>query len=346
MSIFKFSQSTSPVPGKQHKERKYFALFILAILALFFFYASFPLLLGISGAAILYVLLKPIYLKLERKLGNKCISAVLVLLLSLLLIILPIFGIAYLAFIDISDFLANPENIAQFASVFPDETLLDAEEFVKAHIMEISNFATGLSLTALDTTVSILVNLTVMYIILYYLLTENKKASRAMKNILPFTRKNTEKLAAEFSNVINATFLGNGIVAIMMGVLFGAGLYLMGASNVFFWTVAGTISAIIPIIGMQLVWIPIALYYIFEGSYFTAGAIALWGAFLSYIFDGYARQFVQKKIAEIHPFVSIIGLIIGVTYFGVTGIIIGPLLIALFVLIAKIFREEYLPAWS
>jgi predicted PurR-regulated permease PerM len=329
------------------REKKYLALIIILLFALFFFYAAMPLLLGISGAAILYVLLKPIYLKLSSRLNRKTIPALLVLLLSFILIVLPILILLYFAAVDIAIFLGQPGNLNMLLSYIPiNQEAINLEKLFEEHIMEISNFATGISLFALDIVTSLSINLVVMYLILYYLLTENRRASALMRLIIPFNKKNSEKLASEFYNVINATFITNGAVAIVIGVLLAAGLYIAGAENIIFWGVAGTLAAIIPVIGIQIIWIPAGIYYIIEGEFIIAAALMAWGAFLSYLFDGYVRQLVQKRIGSIHPFVSIVGLIIGVAYFGVTGIIIGPLLISLFVLTAQMFKEEYLPGWG
>ncbi|MBD3398603.1 AI-2E family transporter [Candidatus Micrarchaeota archaeon] len=329
------------------KEKKYLALVILLLFALFFFYAAMPLLLGISGAAILYVLLKPIYLKLNKRLNRKMLSAITVLLFSFILIVLPILVLFYFAVVDIATFLQEPGNLNTLLSYFPvEKETINLEKLFEEHILEISNFATGISLLALDVITNISINLVVMYLILYYLLTENRAASSLMRSIIPFNKKNSEKLASEFYNIINATFITNGAVAVVIGVLLAAGLYLAGAENIIFWGVLGTLTAIIPVIGIQIIWIPAGIYYIFGGHYVVAAALMLWGAFLSYIFDGYVRQLVQKRIGSIHPFVSIVGLIIGVAYFGVTGIIIGPLLISIFVLTAQMFREEYVPGWG
>lgn len=329
------------------KEKKYLALIVVLLFSLFFFYAAMPLLLGISGAAILYVLLKPIYLKLSARLNRKTIPAVFVLLFSFILIVLPILILFYFAIVDIAIFLQEPGNLNMLLSYLPvDKETINLEKLFEDHIVEISNFATGVSLLALDIITGLSINLVVMYLLLYYLLTENKAASRLMRSIIPFNKKNSEKLASEFYNVINATFITNGAVAIVIGLLLAAGLYFAGAENIIFWGVAGTLAAIIPVIGIQIIWIPAGIYYLLEGQYVVAAVLMLWGAFLSYLFDGYVRQLVQKRIGSIHPFVSIVGLIIGVAYFGVTGIIIGPLLISIFVLTAQMFKEEYLPGWD
>ncbi len=332
---------------KAAKEKKYFALFLLALFVFFFLYAAVPFLLGISGAAILYVVLKPLYLRAYKKLNHKCISASIVLLLSLILIILPLFLIIYLSIVDLSNLLSNQENVDLLLSLISfGGKNLDFTAIVESHILEISGAATEISLLAINTVIGVIINLVVMYIILYYLLTENEKASKTMKSLLPFNKKNSERLMREYYTVINATFVGNVVVAIIIGVLLTAGFFLIGMGNLLFWAVLSTITAIVPIIGIQILWIPVGLYHLFEGNYASGAGIMIWGAFLSYLFDGYVRQFVQSRIASIHPFISLIGLIIGITYFGVTGIIIGPLLIAIFVLTAGMFWDEYLPNWK
>lgn len=329
------------------KEKKYLALLVIVLFALFFLYAAIPLLLGISGAAILYVLLKPMYVGLEKKIHRKTLSALIVMAFSFAVIVLPLLAVMYFAVTDLAVFFSDPVKINEILAVmdFTPESV-DLTKILEEHIESISSLAAGLSILALDIVISVSVNLVVMYILIFFLLTENKRASKAMQSLIPFNEKNSKKLASEFYSVINVTFIGNGAVAIVIGILMAVGLYFAGAENIVFWALISTIMAIVPIIGIQVIWIPAGIYYIIAGEYVTAAAIVIWGAFLSYILDGLVRQLVQSKIGSVHPFTSLIGLIIGVTYFGVTGIIIGPLLISLFVLIAQMFREEYIPGWD
>ncbi len=329
------------------KEKKYLALLVIILFALFFLYAAIPLLLGISGAAILYVLLKPMYMGLQKRLHSKTISALIVMLFSFAVIVLPLLAVMYFAATDLAVFFSDPVKINEILAAidFTPESV-DLTKILEEHIESISSIAAGLSFLALDIVIGISVNLVVMYIIVFFLLTENKRASTAMQSLIPFNEKNSKKLASEFYNVIHVTFIGNGAVAIVIGILMAVGLYFAGAENIIFWALTSTIMAIVPIIGIQVIWIPAGIYYILAGEYVTAAAIVIWGAFLSYVLDGLVRQLVQSKIGSVHPFTSLIGLIIGVTYFGVTGIIIGPLLISIFVLTTQMFKEEYIPGWD
>lgn len=333
------------MPGN---ERKYFALLILAIITLFLLYAAIPMLAGISGAAILYVLLKPIYTKLLKKTNRKSISAIIVILISIIVILIPIFYLLYLAIADlvyvVNDVQQIQETLQPFASTlgYDSGAVID---LIINHIEDIAAIASAMSVILVADVVSLSINVVVMYLILFYALTEHKQAGNLMRGILPFSDKNSSKLMKEFSNAINTTFIGNGAAAIVLGLLLAVGLVMLGSDNLFFWFLVGSIMAFIPIIGIQIIWIPAGLFYILSGDYFSAAAIIIWGAFLSYIFDGYIRQLVQKKVGKMHPLISIIGLIIGITYFGITGLIIGPLILVFFVLIAQMFREEYIRKW-
>ncbi len=332
------------------KERKYFALLIVAIMALFLLYASLPFFAGISGAAILYVLLKKLYFNTLKKTNNKTLSAVFAILVSFILIIIPLSYLAYLALNELIYITSNAEQLqymlAPFESILGSETSAGLTNFIGEHIEVIAALAEGLALFGIATTVSITLNVVIMYLILYYALTENERTIVVLKRIIPFSEKNASKLMKEFSHAINVTFIGNGAASIVLGVLLAGGLAYFGVGHFFFWALIGTIMAFIPIIGIQIIWIPAGAYYLLIGDYFAGGAVLVWGAFLSYIFDGFVRQKVQRKVGEMHPLISLIGLIIGVTYFGIVGIIIGPLILTLFVLMAQMFREEYVPGWK
>jgi len=330
------------------KEKKNFALFILALMALFLLYASMPFVAGISGAAILYVLLKSTYLKILKKTKNKTVSAFIAILLSIVLIILPLSYLVYFSLQEFVYLLNDIEKIENAVSPIAATFGYDSSrmmDFVADHIDDIAGVATIITLAVIADIVSITLNAVIMYLILYFALTENKKASALIKRLIPFNDKNSSKLMSEFTHAINVTFIGNGAASIVLGILLAIGLYLLGLGNIFFWVLIGTIMAFIPIIGIQIIWIPAGAYLLLNGNYTGGAAIIIWGAFLSYIFDGFIRQKVQSKVGEMHPLVSLIGLIIGITYFGVVGIIVGPLILTLFVLIAAMFREEYVEQW-
>ena len=96
-----------------------------------------------------------------------------------------------------------------------------------------------------------------------------------------------------------------------------------------------------PVVGAPLVWIPAAIVQLLQGEYIAGIAIVSAGLFISVI-DNFLRPVIQKKVGEIHPFLSLLGIVIGVSLFGLIGIVIGPLLLSYFILTVEMFSKEYL----
>ena len=333
-------------------ERKYFALLVIAVMGFFLFYAALPLLAGITGAAIFYVLFKPLYLRLLGIFGGrKALSAMIVLLISLVLIIVPLSYVAYLSTLEMMHLLQDVETLqAMEGAIGPVMASMGYQytgiaDFLQAHIQTIVSIVEGMTIMALDNVASISINVVVLYLIFFYALTEHEKVAKAVREMIPFGENNASELMKEFSSTIRTTVIGNGAASVVLGVLLAAGLVLLGSGHFFFWSLVGTIMAFMPIIGIQIIWIPAGIFYLLMGNYTAGVGIIIWGAFLSYIADGLVRQRVQKKVGEMHPLISLLGLIIGIAYFGIMGIIIGPLILAVFILMLKMFREEYLEGW-
>jgi predicted PurR-regulated permease PerM len=100
------------------------------------------------------------------------------------------------------------------------------------------------------------------------------------------------------------------------------------------------ILAFLPVVGIPIIWIPVAVLQFVEGNVMGGIAIAIWGTFLSTI-DNFLRPMIQRRVGSIHPFVSILGAVIGVSAFGLVGVVVGPLLLSYFILMVRMFNEEH-----
>jgi predicted PurR-regulated permease PerM len=132
------------------------------------------------------------------------------------------------------------------------------------------------------------------------------------------------------------------MTAAMQGFLVGMAFWVTGIANALFWGVVTVIVAILPVVGSGLVWGPGALALAIEGRYGMAIGLALWGAVVVGNVDNIIRPMVFRRWAQIHPFITIIGAFAGINYFGLLGLIIGPLAISYFFELIRMYREEYL----
>lgn len=236
-------------------EKKYFALLLLGAIGIFLFLAALPLIAGIAGAAIFYVLFKPLYLGILAVLGGrKGLSAFLVICASILLVIAPLSYVAWVGLEEAARLLANADAISQAAGSVASGLGYDGVEgFVKAHAEGIAVIAESLMLGLAANIAAIALNLAVMYLILYYALTEHEKAAAEVGGILPFSGKNSSRLMKEFTWAIRTTVIGNGAASLALGVLLAAGLWVAGMGGFLFWALLGAIMAFIPIIGIQII---------------------------------------------------------------------------------------------
>jgi predicted PurR-regulated permease PerM len=119
---------------------------------------------------------------------------------------------------------------------------------------------------------------------------------------------------------------------------------VVGLPNALFWGVVTVIVSILPVVGSGLIWGPGALILALGGRWGPAIGLAAWGVFVVGNIDNVIRPMVFRRWARIHPFVTVIGAFAGLRYFGLLGLLIGPLAISYFFELIRMYREEYLIA--
>lgn len=215
------------------------------------------------------------------------------------------------------------------------------QDFLQTHISTIVNYLQTLSFSVLGSTAFMVLNIFIMYFILFFLFLRGQKAYELLLQVIPFQKSHAEKLLQEERKLIQSTVVSNLAVAVCLGLLFASGLFIIGFRDFLFWATVSVILSIIPVLGIQFIWIPMGIYLILQQNYIAGIGILAWGTLLSYIADTYIRQLAQKWFGKIDPFISIAGITIGIFYFGLAGIVVGPFLVSLFVESFKIYREEY-----
>jgi predicted PurR-regulated permease PerM len=109
-----------------------------------------------------------------------------------------------------------------------------------------------------------------------------------------------------------------------------------------FWAVLTGIMSVVPVVGTTIVWVPLAVFLYAGGNHWQSATLLIYGSVIITNVDNVFRFVVQKKLGDTHPLITFFGVIIGLPLFGFVGIIFGPLLISYFILLLKIYRNEYL----
>ena len=316
--------------------KKILALGFIAAIALILLYLLWPYVNAFVGALIIFFLLNPIHGFFVKKLKlNKSFSAILTIIISLIIIILPLVLL-------INSVIGETEALFDSSSELSE----GLESFIIKYDLqglfsEVGRFIKQLFLGAIQNIPRFLIIMTIMYFVLFYLLVNAEVIEDRILDVIPFGKKNSLKLLDEFKNMVNSGVIATGIIAIMQGFLIWLGFMFFGIKGALLWGFIAAVVSFIPVLGVALIWIPISIFGFIQGNYFMGIGFLIWGLFLSNI-DNVVRPILQKKIGKIHPLISLIGIFIGIPLFGIFGIVAGPLLLSYFLLTLKMFQEEYL----
>ena len=119
------------------------------------------------------------------------------------------------------------------------------------------------------------------------------------------------------------------------------GFWLVELPSPMFWGTVTAFASILPVLGSALVWLPGVLVLLLEDRYGAAVGLALVGGVVASNIDNVIRPLVYKRVSDIHPMITLIGAFAGVKYFGLLGVLLGPLAIAYLFELLRFYREEY-----
>src|SRR5437870_3717198 len=318
------------------------AALLLLLLGAALVIALAPYATGIIGIPVLYAIFAPVHDWLGMRMRPR-LAAILVVAIALFLIVVP--GVSFAGLI-----VAQAQEIAggvirnpllgrlrelKLGGIELGPRLADLGAQVVAWV---GSSAFGL----VGTATRLALNLTISLFGLFYLLLRPGETWEAVRPYIPFSAKNTEKLRQRFRDVTTSTIIGTGVTAAIQGTLVGLGFWLTGLPNAVFWGVVTMVFAILPVVGSALVWVPGALALLLSGRTLPGLLLAAGGAVIVGNVDYVIRPMVFRRWANIHPLVTLVGALAGVPYFGILGLLIGPLALSYFFELVKMYREEYL----
>lgn len=184
-----------------------------------------------------------------------------------------------------------------------------------------------------------IVNMFVLVFVLYFMLIGGKKMEQYVNELLPFNETNTQEIVHEINMIVRSNAIGIPLLAVIQGGVAMLGYWIFDAPNILFSGFLTGFASIIPMAGTALVWIPIAVYMALIGNWFQAIGLVIFGSLVISQLDNLIRFVIQKKMADIHPLITVFGVVIGLSLFGFMGVIFGPLLLSLFFLFVNMFKK-------
>lgn len=305
-----------------------------------------PFITGLIGAPVLFVIFAPLY-RIVRRWLRPSLAAMVVVLVGILVVVIPISWVVVL--------MAN-ETPGMVTSVL-QSPLLERVKDVRVGRLEVGTeleqagaqilqWIGANAFSVLGGVTRTVLNLFFAFFGLYFLLQTPGRAWQAVRPYIPFSEANTAKLQERFRAVTVSTLIGTGLAAFVQGLLMAFGFLLVGIPNAWFWGVVTMVLAILPVVGSGLVYLPGVAYLVMADRPGAAIVLALWGFLVVANVDNVIRPIVYRRYAQIHPLLTLVGAIAGVNYFGLLGLLLGPLALSYFFELLRMYGEEYVTPQS
>ncbi len=323
--------------------RQIFVLLLILFLTVLIFDKILPYLSGVLGAITLYVILKNWMKKLVAKGWKPPLAASLLMTASFVGILIPVSLIAFMLTNKIGKAVSNSERVLRALK----NQLDNAETYLGYNISEsidtsaVTNWMSSNLQSFAGGTFNAFIAIGIMYFMLYYMLINRKSMRASAITYIPLGQENLEIIGKESNQLVKSNALGIPLVALVQGIIALIGFLIFGVPDPFFWFVITAIGSMIPFIGTAIGIIPAAILLFAQGQDWQAIAILVYGFVVVGSTDNIIRLYVLERLASVHPLITLFGVIVGVPLFGFIGLIFGPLLISLFLLILKIYKKEY-----
>lgn len=324
--------------------RQIVLLLIIILLALLLLNQLFIFLPGFLGAITLYILLRETYFYLTiKKQWKKTATALLFIISSLIVIALPVYFSVQLISSKLSVVLNNPAELIFDAKIVGQKiyTLTGIQLLSDENILTFQKKAAAIIPSLLNSSASILSNFAIMFFLLYFLLVNGRHVEKFLDRSIPLKEENIDLLGTETKNMIRANAIGIPVLAIIQGIIATIGYWIFGIKDFGLWGFLTGVFSMVPIVGTAVIWLPLTAYLFSVNQTGNAVGLLIYALVLITNIDYVVRLTLLKKFMDVHPLITIFGVIVGIGLFGFWGVIFGPLLISYFIILIKIYMNEF-----
>ena len=333
---------------------------LLVVVTVAFLWLLVPYYTAVLWAVILAILFFPLHKRLERFLGGRStIAALLTVLLCVCLVILP--ALALLASLvqegtslyqrissNEIDLNAHLLRLQSVLPTFVDDWLNSlklggfSELWAKlsSGVMEAGQSIAGGVLSFGQNTLQFFISMGLMLYLLFFLFRDGASLGRMMRHSIPLSDDYTRQFLDKFAAVVRATVRGNVIIAIIQGTIGGISFWALGIEAALLWGVVMTFLSMLPAVGAAIVWIPAAIWLFLVGAWIKGIIMVVIGALVIGLVDNLLRPPLVGQGARLPDYVVLVSTVGGISLFGLSGFVIGPLIAALFISAWSLFTQQ------
>jgi predicted PurR-regulated permease PerM len=312
----------------------------------------------ICWAAVFAIVFLPLYQKLLKRLKYRGVTAALMCVLIIVLIIGP-FAYLFIALVEEGakavakinalhdsgqlDAYLNFElpwvkTITEQLSEYIDVSQFNLNNLVKDAADNVGSFLFSQTGWVISNGTRFLFYFGLMIFTMYYFFKDGEEVVKQVKTLVPLPREQVNRIFRQLREVIYATMYGGVVVALLQGLLGGILFAIFGIASPVFWGAVMALLSIIPFVGAFIIYIPAGLILIFNGSYISGILVIAIGTVVVSQVDNIVRPLLVSGKTEMHPLLLFFSMLGGVALFGLLGVVLGPLIAAIFVTLLQILE--------
>ncbi len=296
------------------------------------------------GAYTLYVLLLPLMVWLtERKRWPTILAALFIVLLSaaalggLLYLLVQMVREPLLSVLQHSqDIVDSLQGLVRYYQQEYHLNIITPE-----NVQAVAGWLSKQAQILLTATIESAVLVLLTAFVLYYMLVNHHRLEKAFYQWLPFSKSNVSEFKERLNALVFSNAVGIPLTGLIQGIAGGLFYWLIGVPYLWAWFALTCIAGMLPVVGVALAYVPLSAYLLAEGAPEKALAVFIYGFVVIGSVDNLSRMWLQQRLGETHPLITLFGFIAGIQLFGFIGLVFGPILIALFLLAVRIYGREF-----
>ena len=311
----------------------------------------------ILWAAVLAVVFFPMHRRIRERIGNPSGAAIASTALVVVLILLPATFITIAVVRELAgaadNLQAGVQRISNASTLpglgwlleetrgFIDIDAAAAQKFLAERLQSMGGALAESTLLVVGGAVGAIVQMVLVVFTLFYLFRDGDRIRHAAYDVLPLERIQVHDIAIRTRDVIGATIYGVLVISAIQGTLGTFIFSVLGLPSPLLWGVVMFFLSMIPMAGAFLVWVPAAIYLALTGAYIKAVVLVVWGILVIGSIDNFLSPRLVGRRARLHELLIFFAVLGGLQVFGVLGVVLGPVLVAITLALIEMLRQSY-----
>jgi predicted PurR-regulated permease PerM len=315
-------------------------------------------------AVVLVIVFMPVHRRVRARVGSPGWSAMLSCLLVVVVILVPL-TLVTLAIVREMTHIAQSlqpkpgeEGAAQagmaglldpnspyvgkvlgWVGQYVDLEQFNSQQFIAERLKSLGGAIAGRTLGFVGGAVGFVVEIFFVIFTMYYFFRDGERLREAVYNILPLDDRRAHEIIDRTQEVISASVYGVLVIALIQGTLGGIAFWVLGLPSPLLWGVVMVFLSMIPMAGAFVVWVPAALYLLATGHWGKAIMLTVWGAVVIGSVDNFLRPKLVGEKTRLHELLIFFSVLGGLQVFGVIGLVLGPVVVAITIALLDVLRQ-------